>query len=181
MAKFVDLTGQRFGRLTVISRAENTKDGKARWLCECDCGNKTIVTTDSLKSGHTYSCDCLRRERSALALSKIASKQTGSKNPAYKHGCTGSKLYHVWAEMIQRCTNVNHRRYRDWGGRGIKVCDEWLKDYACFQEWALAHGYKQGLSIDRINNDGNYEPSNCRWVTTIIQNQNKRKYRKKDI
>ena len=175
---FIDLTGKRFGRLVVIERKENTKQGRARWLCKCDCGNTTIVSSDSLNSGHTSSCDCLRRERSSVALSRLASSRTGEKNPSYKHGDTGSKLYYVWAEMIQRCSNPSHRRYEDWGGRGIKVCEEWRNDYSAFKNWAVSNGYKEGLSIDRINNDGNYEPTNCRWATSKEQNQNKRNYRR---
>lgn len=161
----------------VISRQENTKSGKARWLCKCDCGNTTTVTSDSLNSGHTSSCDCLRRERSALALSKIATMQKGENNPSYKHGDSGSKLYYVWAEMIQRCTNPKHRRYEDWGGRGITICQEWQNDYSAFKEWALSNGYEEGLSIDRINNNKGYSPDNCRWATVKEQNLNKRKYR----
>lgn len=111
----------------------------------------------------------------------MAREQKGEKNPAYKHGDSKTKLYYVWAEMIQRCTNPKHRRFEDWGGRGIEVCDEWKNDYSAFKEWALENGYREGLTIDRINNDMGYSPDNCRWATVNEQNKNKRKYRGRKI
>lgn len=172
----IDLTGQKFGRLTVISR-NGSAGGKRKWLCECDCGNTTTVTTTDLRSGHTTSCGCFHREVSARTMRDIASGRTGVLNSSYKHGDTGTKLYWVWSTMIQRCENRNNKRYPEWGGRGICVCDEW-HDFSVFRDWAMANGYREGLSLDRVDNDGNYCPENCRWATIQEQNNNKRNNKK---
>lgn len=175
----IDMKGQRCGRLSVVARAANTKSGKARWECLCDCGKTVIVTGVDLRSGHTTSCGCFHSERSSNILRSIALGRTGNKNNAYRHGATKTKLYSVWSQMIQRCTNPNHKRYSDWGGRGITVCDEWKNDFAVFNDWAKESGYSDGLTLDRIDNDKGYCPENCRWATIAEQNRNKRKYRRK--
>ena len=177
--KVIDMTGQKLGRLTVLGRAENAKNGKAQWICLCDCGKTTKVTGVDLRSGHTVSCGCFHTERSSLVLSAISKGKVGDKNNAYRHGERHSKLYSVWAQMIQRCTNPRHKRYADWGGRGITVCEEWKTDFKAFYDWAMANGYKEGLTIDRRDNDKGYSPENCRWATIIEQNKNKRTYRRK--
>lgn len=163
MGAFIDLTGQKFGKLIVIERAENTKDGRACWLCKCKCGEFVTAIGKDLRRGHTKSCGCLQREKAI---------QTGKMRKT--HGKTKTKLFDVWHSMKQRCYYCKSSEYHNYGGRGITVCDEWLHDFQAFYEWAMANGYADNLTIDRIDVDGNYEPSNCRWVTMKEQQNNKR-------
>lgn len=159
MKRYKDLTNLKFEKLTVIKvdhfqQCKNLR--RVHWLCECECGNTTVVRSDCLTSGNTKSCGCLN--------------STGREKPdSIKH----HKLYRVYWGMRQRCYNPNQKHYNRYGGRGITVCDEWLNSYESFYKWAIDNGYSEGLTIDRINNDGNYEPGNCRWTTQKIQNQNK--------
>ena len=163
MPKLIDLTGQRFGRLVVVKRADNSADGRARWLCKCDCGQSKTVLGEHLKKGRTKSCGCAKSESSSKRFKK--------------HGGRNSKLYRIWSNMKDRCNNPDCKAYSDYGGRGIKVCKEWLDDFSAFQKWALANGYKEGLTIDRKNNNKGYSPDNCRWVDRKIQGNNKRNCR----
>lgn len=162
-----DFTGQRFGRFTVLERVENDKRGNTMWKCRCDCGNIVTVVGYSLKSGRSKSCGCAQIE-SVVEMNKRCKSTHGKKN---------TRLYRIWNGMKSRCFNKNDQDYCNYGGRGITVCEKWRHDFMAFYDWAVANGYDDSLSIDRVNNNGNYEPDNCRWATTSQQNSNRRKYR----
>lgn len=151
MKKIEDLTGRKFGRLTVISIGERAKNGKTQWYCSCECNPSeyVLIKSNNLKNG-TESCGCIKIER----LSKRNST----------HGLADTLLYGVRGEIINRCTNIKCSGYPDYGGRGITIYNEWRDDFLSFYNWAMSNGYKKGLVIDRINNDGNYEPNNCQWI-----------------
>ena len=160
MAKPIDITGEKFGKLTVLKRVG--KDGSfATWLCVCDCGRETIVRSRSLWSGNTKSCGCSHYFK-------------GSAHINYKHGQSKSKLYNVWNGLKARCFNKNTKEYQYYGARGINMCAEWKENFQSFYFWAKENGYLSGFSLDRIDNNGDYEPANCRWVTKAEQNNNKR-------
>ena len=158
-----DLTGKTFGYYTVISRAPNDKHGSAMWLCRCKCGTEKVVRGSSLVSGVVQSCGCYHKE-------VVASNGT-------THRGTHTRLHNIWLNIKRRCYNPNFKHYSYYGGRGIVMCDEWLHDFAKFREWAVSNGYSDSLTIDRINQNGNYEPSNCRWVTRKHQQNNVRRNR----
>jgi hypothetical protein len=162
MAGIVDLAGKKFEMLTVISRAENTKAGKAARLCECDCGKSPIVVGGNIMSGNSTNCGCVRLKNAEKRLTT--------------HGEFGTRLYAAWANMKRRTTNPNNHNYAYYGGRGISVCADW-ESYEAFRDWAVVNGYQADLELDRIDNDGNYEPSNCRWVPRKKQANNMRKNR----
>lgn len=155
MSRTVDITGQVFGRLTVIESA-GSHNKRARWLCRCNCGNEKIVDGQSLRRGHVKSCGCFRREVSHLRT----------------HGQTGTRLFKAWDSMRQRCRNSGHHAFGRYGGRGILICSDWER-FEAFRDWAIANGYASDLTIDRIDNHGNYEPGNCRWIPKSEQNRNK--------
>lgn len=171
MRKREDLTGKRYGRLTVIG-VHGIKRHHAQWLCKCDCGLTTLAYAYQLNSGAKQSCGCLRAEK---ACEHIPPALKGEDNPTYKHGGKSGgieRLYTTWANMLRRCETPSSNRYYCYGARGISVCTEW-HDYAVFRAWAYQNGfYDQGpnvprsevLSIDRIDPNGNYEPSNCRFI-----------------
>lgn len=154
-----DITGQKFGRLTVLSFHGIIK-GRAWWNCKCDCGNEIIAKGVELRYGSVVSCGCKKRE----FLIKLNTKHNLSKHP----------LYHVIADMIERCYNPNSQEYFRYGKRGITVCDEWRNDKCAFIIWGLANGYQKGLQIDRIDNNKDYCPENCRFVTPKVNTNNRR-------
>lgn len=154
MGSFIDLKGKRFGKLLVVKRANNyiTPAGNyiTMWECKCDCGNIKAISGHALRNGFTKSCGCIHK----------------------KHGLTGTRLFNIWVDMRQRCYNPKIPNYNLWGGKGITVCEEWKNNFQSFYDWAMTNGYTANCSIDRINGNGNYEPSNCRWATAKQQARN---------
>ncbi len=155
----VNLTGRRFGKLVAFGRAANGVGNKTRWHCVCDCGNTTVSYSNNLLRGKSQSCGCVRK--TTLPASRRI------------HGGYKSRLFRIWLDMRARCTYPSTDHYHRYGGRGITVCAEWQSSFIAFRDWALQNGYAENLTIDRINNDGNYEPGNCRWVTIRENCQNR--------
>ncbi len=168
---FKDESGKKYGRLSVIERGSTTNDGQIRWVCLCECGNRKEVRGPELRKGKTSSCGCLNKE--------INSKRSIG-NQYYKNWKDQSKIFGlsnhplraIRKSMIHRCYNENNPFYKNYGGRGIKVCSNWLDSLKSFYDWAMTHGWIKGLSIDRKNNNLDYTPENCQWIT-ISENSRK--------
>ena len=169
-----DLISKKFNYLTVLERKGShvSPSGTkcALYLCRCDCGKEVIVQARNLRNGNTKSCGCMKSE----LVSKVLTKHGHAKRD------NTERLYHVWKSILNRCYTKSNSHYERYGGRGISVCDEWKNSYEAFKEWAYANGYDENAkfgdcTIDRINNDGNYEPNNCRWVDMKTQANNTRR------
>jgi len=163
MGRKRDLGGQRFGRLIALYDTGERKNKRVVWRCRCDCGNEVDVMSGNLIFGRTTSCGCYQRERVVEANATHGMARHGEQHPVYR----------AWIAMLKRCEDLNDPAYKNYGARGIKVCDTW-HDAQVFIDWALANDWQKGLSLDRIDNDGNYEPGNCRWTTVKVQARNRR-------
>lgn len=157
MAKLIDITGLTFGKWKVLEH-KYKKNNAHYWLCKCECGNTAIVRGGSLKQGTSKSCGCVGKQKTVRRSTK--------------HGGYGTRLYRIWDDMKARCNNPNSISYCNYGAKGITICDEW-KDFKLFRDWALNNGYKENLTLDRINNKKGYNPSNCQWITMVEQQNNK--------
>jgi hypothetical protein len=173
MSAFKDISGQKFGRLLVIKPIGKTKYNKTIWLCKCDCGNEKCIPITYLTSGDTKSCGCLNSE--------LVSKRVQT------HNKTNTRLYKIHVNMKDRCYNQSNLAFKDYGGRNISICEEWLNKengFINFYNWAMNNSYRKDLTLDRINNDDNYKPDNCKWSTNLEQARNRRsniKYKNKCI
>lgn len=156
MSKFIDIKGEKYNRWTVLS-LDRIENKKAYWLCQCECGTKKVVSSSSLRCGTSKSCGCLVKENGIKTI----------------NGLSQTKLYRTYNNIKQRCYNLKMPFYKNYGGRNIKMCDEWLNDFIVFYNWSISNGYKDDLTIDRIDVNGDYEPNNCRWITKKEQYHNR--------
>ena len=170
--KKIDMIGQKFGRHTVLSDTGKKCGYSTIWLCRCVCGQLAEVRGDHLRSGRTKSCGCLQKEIAKEIVKKVMTIHGDTKEGRR------ARLYKIWDDMKSRCYNPNSANYKRYGGKGIKICNEWKNNYLAFKTWALANGYRDDLTIDRIDNNKSYYPKNCRWVL-LSENLKNRKFKKK--
>ena len=166
MPNFKNLTGEKFGRLTIIGVSRKVESGNREryyWRCKCDCGNEKEVRTDCLTSGLVKSCGCLKKDQDKINLTKY-----------HKHKLSHTKLWDTYYGMKSRCYDKTDKRYSDYGGRGIELCPEWLENFENFVSWSLENGFDDNLQIDRIDNDSGYSPQNCRWISIKENCRNRR-------
>ena len=156
MSKFIDITGKKFNKLTVVERLQNDVGGIPVWLCMCECGNFTRVRGKNLKNGSVKSCGCILKNGTTKT-----------------HGLSRTKIYNTWSSMKARCFNPKSRSYKRYGARGITVCEQWKNSFEEFYSWSIQNGYNENLTIERINNDGNYCPENCKWIPQKEQCRNR--------
>lgn len=155
----INLVGHRYGRLTVLRYSHTLKEA-SWWVCVCDCGNEKTIRSNSLRTNNTTSCGCLHKE-------KLVENST-------KHGFSKERLYRTWIDIKSRCFSPNTGYYSEYGGRGITMCAEWREDFVAFREWAMSNGYRDDLTIERLDVDGGYAPHNCTWIPMSSQSINRR-------